>query len=293
MSATGEGSLYERWKPEGFFEVRVHDQGLDPTLLALCASFDAGAWRAEAFVDYLFDYVPEFALSYSELKNFHSGTGRALLRKAALIMYQSDKYRRRGEFGELILHAALREVLNTEPAISKVFFKGSVDETVHGFDCVHIAHDGTRGLQLLLGEVKFYADVSSAISAVVGELEDHLGRDYMRDECMLIANRLDPQWPHAAALKKLISERRPLDEIFGSVRIPVLLTYESKSVAGHTAPDAAYLAALETEVRSLHARFASKTLPKHVSIDFILVPLLNKAAFVGELDRKLKIWQQL
>jgi len=136
-------SLYDRIRPPDFFEVRIHNRSAaagDVGLLGLCANYEAGRWRAIEFADLLFDYLPEFALEYSELAQFNAGTGRRQLRKAALLMYASDKYKSRGEFGELLLHAACREIYRSEPAISKIFFKGAVNETVHGFDSVHSAN---------------------------------------------------------------------------------------------------------------------------------------------------------
>lgn len=288
-------SLYDRIRPADFFEVRVHECSAaagQVGLLGLCANYETGRWRAIEFVDLLFDYLPEFALDHSELSQFHAGTGRRQLRKAAKLMYASDKYKSRGEFGELLLHAVSREIYRSEPAISKIFFKGSVNETVHGFDSVHVVVDGDA-LELLLGEVKFYADVSTAMSAVAAELEEHLQADWLRRECMLIANRLDPSWPHSERLRELISERRTLDRVFRAIRIPVLLTYDSPCVAGHGCEDEPYPENFCAEVREIHARFAARKLPVSVIIDLILVPLLSKADFVTELDRKLRIWQDI
>jgi hypothetical protein len=289
--------LYDRIRPEDFFEVRVHQRSAaagDVGLLGLCANYEAGRWRAAELADLLFDYLPEFALEYSELHpdQFHAGTGRRQLRRAAQLMYASDKYKSRGEFGELLLHAVCREIYDSEPAISKIFFKGSVNETVHGFDSVHVVANGDA-LELLLGEVKFYTAVSSAMTAVAAELEEHLEADWLRSECMLITNRLDSAWPHSERLRDVISERRTLDRVFRSIRVPVLLTYDSACVASHICEDDPYPEKFCAEVRSIYERFADRELPLHVIIDLILVPLLSKADFVRQLDRKLRILRRI
>jgi hypothetical protein len=289
-------SLYSLIRPDDFFEVRIHESSKKPGdlgLLGLCANYEQGRWRAAEFADLLFDYLAEFALEYSELEQFNAGTARQQLRKAARLMYGSDKFKSRGEFGELLLHAVCREVYRSEPAISKIFFKGAVNETVHGFDSVHIAVTPDEELELLLGEVKFYTDISSAMSAVAGELDEHLDADWLRDECMLITNRLDPKWPFSVALRKLISERQTLDRLFRAIRIPVLLTYESKCIGAHNSEDPPYPESFATELREIYDRFAARDLPTKVVLDLILVPLLDKAAFVTELDRKLRIVQQI
>lgn len=50
----------------------------------------------------------------------------------------SDKYLRRGEFGELILHSVLKYYFETFPLIAKIYFKDSYGHAVHGFDSIHI-----------------------------------------------------------------------------------------------------------------------------------------------------------
>jgi hypothetical protein len=286
---------YRRIRPEDFFEVRVHELSeVAGTLglLGLCANYEGGRWRATELADFLFDYLPEFALEYAELEGFHAGTGRRQLRRAARTMYASDKFQRRGEFGELLLHAVCREIYSSSPAISKIFFKGSVNETVHGFDSVQVVEvDG--GLELLLGEVKFYSEIAPAMSAVAAELEAHLESDYLRDECMLITNRLDEAWPHTEALRRLIREQQTLDRVFGAMRVPVLLTYDSDCVGRHDCEDSPYPEEFAAEVHALHERFAARELPTKVIVDLILVPLKSKANLVVELDRKLRIHQDI
>ena len=74
-------------------------------------------------VDYLFEYLPEFALTYSELDNLTGENMVAKIRQVAASIYQSEKFKNRGEFGELLLHAIIREMYNTIPAISKIYYK--------------------------------------------------------------------------------------------------------------------------------------------------------------------------
>jgi len=94
------------------------------------------------------------------------------------------------------------------------------------------------------------------MSAVAGELNEHLEADWLRSECMLITNRLDPAWPHSARLREMISERQTLDRVFRSIRVPVLLTYDSTCVAGHSCEDSPYPENFVSEaatMRTLHS----------------------------------------
>lgn len=174
------------------------------------------------------EWLPEFCLSHSERNSIRDTNAVSQLRKAAQTVYDTDKYDRRGEFGELILHALLREMLGTEPAISKIFFKDSVNNTVKGFDAVHVLDTGA-GLELWLGEVKFYKSIDRAVDDVAAELEQHFKDDYLKKEFMLITGKLDSSWSGHARLKELLHPNISLDKVVKAIVVPVLLTYESKA----------------------------------------------------------------
>lgn len=282
--------------PKPFLSVRIHDVGILPTLCGLCAGYEGGEWRDKQLADHLVEWLPEFSLTASELKTINSGNAVELLRRAAQVVYQSAKFKSRGEFGELLLHAAIRQVHNSIPAISKIYYKTAVNETVKGFDAVHIV-DSAGELELWLGEAKFYNDISSAIREVTDELHTHLETNYLRNEFLLISGKIDEASPHAPTLRKLVEPNTSLDEVFKRACIPVLLTYDSECVGGHTQCDAAYGGAFEIELRANYknfvAKLVSKPIPEEVRVHLILVPLKSKAALVAKLDAKLKTWQQL
>ncbi len=163
-------------QPNPFLEVRVHDVSDNPSVTGLCVGYELGQWRAAQFADHLMEWLPEFALTYSEIEGIHSGNMVALMREAAKKVYVTNKFANRGEFGELFLHAAIRRVFGSLPAISKIYYKSALNDTVKGFDAVHVVTDAD-GLQLWLGEAKFYDDIGRAIRDVVQELKIHTERD--------------------------------------------------------------------------------------------------------------------
>jgi hypothetical protein len=136
----------------------------------LCVGYESGEWRTDDFVDFIMEWLPEFALNSRERENLVHENAVATLRKAAKLIYKSKKFANRGEFGELFLHAAIRSVFNSTPAISKIFYKSSHNETVKGFDCVHVVGP-LDDLELWIGEVKFYSDLKKAVYDVIPELE--------------------------------------------------------------------------------------------------------------------------
>ncbi|HAV4457064.1 TPA: DUF1837 domain-containing protein [Acinetobacter baumannii] len=276
--------------PDPFLEVRVHKTDLDPNLLTMCAGFELGEWREKQFASHVMEWLPEFALNYQEVRSMRAHNAVSLLQKAARSIYQTDKYENRGEFGELILHIILRQIFKTTPAISKIFFKDARNDTVKGFDSVHVIYDGIT-LDLYLGEVKFYKNINRAITDVVSELEAHTKSNYLRSEFSAILNKVDSEFPLFGQLKDLLHSNKSLDMIIDRIVIPVLLTYESETISKFDRVTQDFIETLEREVSENWKNFASRTLPKGFRIELILLPLKSKKSFIESLDGILDQWK--
>ena len=279
-------------QPQQFLEVRVQKLDISPTIIGLCVGYELGEWRYRRFASHIMEWLPEFALTYSEIESIHSGNMVALMREAAQKVYATEKFKKRGEFGELFLHAAIRQVFNSIPAISKIYYKSARNDTVKGFDAVHVVA-GNDDLELWLGEAKFYKSIAPAIRDVVKELEIHMEKDYLRDEFVLIAGKIDHSWRHAEELQKLLSPNTSLDQVFSRVCIPVLLTYDSRCVAQHTERSDEYCKDFRNEILQHYQTFSKKKLPTNVTIHLFLLPLDDKAKLINELESKLKGWQNI
>jgi hypothetical protein len=234
-----------------FFNIIIHKDDTFPDLHGLCAGFESRQWRKEQLVNYLFEYLPEFALTYSELGNLTSENMVAKMRQVAASIYQSEKFKNRGEFGELLLHAIIREMYDTIPAISKIYYKDGPNETVKGFDAVHVIVTD-KALELWLGEVKFYDNISNAISDVIEELNQHIKTRYVRNEFIAITNKIDTKWPHANILKTLLHPNTSLDDVFSNTCIPVLLTYDSTILAKYNNKCDEYIQEISEEFQRFH-----------------------------------------
>jgi hypothetical protein len=265
-----------------------------PTLTALCAGYEQTRWRAEELVSDLFDrHLTTFALSFTDWNGINSETAAHALRKAAQAIYDTDKYRRRGEFGELILHATVRDFFGAQPAVSKLHFKDSANDTVKGFDSVHLVENGGRA-ELWLGEVKYYSSLTRAIFDSAAELNDHLGSGFLRKEFVAITNKLDDNWPYSSEVRGLLNRARTLDEILPRLVVPVLLTYDSRAVSTNNETSDEYLAALEQEAQDGWEKFAAEvgtSVP--VALHLILVPLGNKERLTNLFHQKLQVWRHL
>lgn len=276
--------------PTPLLEVRVHDLAVRPGLTGLCAGYENKEWRARQLAAHLIEWLPEFALTRKEISNIGSHNLVRVLSRAAQVIYQTPNAPNRGEIGELLLHVAVRQVFNSLPAISKFYFKDSVNSTVKGFDAVHVVVSGDR-LELWLGEVKFYTSIASAIREVAQEISDHCTEQYLRNEFALIANKIDDTWPHADRLRTLLDRNTSLDNVFDALTIPVFLAFESPTVREHDNVSEAFRQALETELRAHHASFSDKPLPSAAHVHLFLFPMKVKAALVEAFDERLKACQ--
>jgi hypothetical protein len=285
--------------PDSFLDVIFHDISDAGDDMALCAGFERGQWRNDQLADHVMEWLPEFALDYSELSEISHANALKMTKKAAKIVYQTKKYGLRGEFGEILLHIAIRQVYETLPAVSKIYYKSAVNETVKGFDAVHVVKRGDD-LELWIGETKFYEKLTRAIYDVSKEIIDHLETDYLKSEFILIKNKIDPKWPEAERLKSLLHENTSLDEVFKRVCIPILLTYDSDIVSRSNSSNDEYKENIKSELISAYTSLREKlksgyknkfsqdfTLTAHV----ILIPLKEKKKLIEALDTRLKALQ--
>ena len=79
---------------------------------------------------------PEYALPEDELDVTHANI-YVKLKKAAIRVYTSEEYKKRGEAGEVTLHAICRDYFDTLPISPRVFYKSASNDVVKAFDMVH------------------------------------------------------------------------------------------------------------------------------------------------------------
>ena len=84
--------------PDAFLNVIFHAIGDAGDDMALCAGFERGQWRNDQLADHVMEWLPEFALDYSELSEISHANALRMTKKAAKIVYQTQKYGLRGEF---------------------------------------------------------------------------------------------------------------------------------------------------------------------------------------------------
>ncbi|WP_153731824.1 HamA C-terminal domain-containing protein [Sporosarcina obsidiansis] len=273
------------------------------------------------FTSLLTEEIPSFALGY------HQGTMVAqedivrVLIEAANSVYKidayekaaqtylndgcfeddlEDKYLKRGEFGELILHFILKYFFNTLPLVAKIYFKDSYGHAVHGFDSVHVNTDTNT---LWLGESKLYTDGTRGVDALIEDLFEHFNSDYFDKEFTIISKRikdtektLEKSGANPNYWIDLLNTYSKLSEKLDKIIVPMFCAYET-NVFSNYSNTAEFEKDYIEEIKKLNDRFISKKSKhpwnKHLNIVIILVPLESKKKLISTLHNKLKMLQAL
>ena len=264
------------------------------------------------FYDELFDDIASFAFgSHNVMKRIKepqdiSKVQREALRKmynipelqeASRYYLESDlvedKYLKRGEFGELLLYHLLHEYFNADALISKIYFKDSMGLPAHGFDAVHVDSDNQI---LWIGESKLYSDSSSAIDALMKDLEEHFRISFFDSEFVIIENRVhDSDIELDDFMKKLINPQTKVLDKLVNINIALFAGFDSKSLQEFK-DEESFKKKLESEIEILEQKAFKKikTHPwnDHLNVFLFLFPVDDKKEFVKDLHLKLKGAQQ-
>lgn len=253
--------------------------------------FEKNKFRLTPLVEVIRKVIPEFAFG------FHAGMKIPYIEmiervvEAANTVYLTDKYQKRGEFGELILHLLLRDWCNTLPLVSKIYFKDAHNATVHGFDAIHITIEGDVK-KLWLGESKLYLDGVSGVKELAKDVVNHVNGDYLKKEFELIRRKIPEEIPEVEYWTNLMHKHKNLDDVFDSIVIPLVCTYTSPIFADHYDNSREYFEALEKECRELFNTFKS-SVSTDVELLLLLLPVPNKDDLNKELDERLKHMQKI
>jgi len=262
----------------------------ESSLKAYLVGFELNKFRMKPLVDIICRVIPEFSFGYHEGVSVPHTEMFEKFQEAAEIIYQTDKFKKRGEFGELILHLLLRDFHKTIPLVSKIFFKDSIDMAVHGFDAVQITDDGTTK-KLWLGESKLYKVGKGGIDELIKDLAKHVNSDFLRKEFQLLYKKLPDQIKDIEYWRNLLDKHTRLEEIFDTLVIPMVCTYSSELYKKHTDATKAFLSDFDKECRELNNHFNKKKLKTNVEIILLLLPVSDKDELNQALHNKLKAFQ--
>ncbi|EPH0461626.1 HamA C-terminal domain-containing protein [Klebsiella quasipneumoniae] len=306
------------FKAHEVIEERMRDQALCSYLVGFDIN-DTGVsyFRMDPLIMKILSALHEFAYGFHEGEQTDNTQTLSKIIDAARSIYKIDeyqkvkdiylnsgeltddvanKYLKRGEFGELILHLILRDFHNTIPLLSKIYFKDSIGHTVHGFDAVHI---DPVNKTLWLGESKLYIDPKKGIGDLINDIEEHFKADYLNSEFNLIAKKIRhvQNSPELEYWLDILSTGGKLSDKLTKINIPLLCTYSCDSFLKYDnekSPD--FSAYYKNKILMLKKYFDENykhPLKNHLNIILMLFPVSNKIELVKKLHQKLSLIQQI
>lgn len=270
-------------------EYVIREEICTETLRAFHVGFDEGSFRMIPLVETIRNVIPEFAFGFHEGMTVPLNEMVDRIQEAARAVYTTDKYHKRGEFGELILHLLLRDFCGTTPLLSKIYFKDTENMPAHGFDGVHVTSDPHK--RLWLGESKLYADGRRGVADLATDVTKHVNSDFLRREFMQIKRKLAAPASEVVDWQQLLDKHRRIDEIFQHVVFPMVATYSSGLFKEYSDESEEYLAAFVEECEALHKHFFDRAANSNALIILFLLPVEDKDKLIKELDRRLKAMQ--
>lgn len=279
-------SVYEQ-KPERFL-ANIHSQNREPFPVdAYCADFELGIWRCKQLAFHLLEWLPEYALPEEELQVNHANS-LVKLRNAAVRVYTSPKYAKRGEPGEIALHAICRDFFGTIPISPRVFYKSASNDVVKAFDMVHARLPEGRPVEIWLGESKLYEDGHAAIADAINSVKAHIDAGFLSNEKLLLGPQIPKNTPRYEELIKLFSTQATLDQLLRQAVFVVGIFCDSESAKTAMERDEAYLNGAKAELDALSASLLRSGLSSSLRLQLLYIPLADKAKLVAEFDARLK-----
>jgi hypothetical protein len=274
-------------KPKRFLERLYFQDGGNPVDGICCAGFELKAWRCVPFAEHLIEWLPEYALPEEELAVTHANM-YVKLKQAAMRVYTSEKYKKRGEAGEIALHAICRDYFGTLPISNRVFYKSASNDVVKAFDMVHARFPDKGGVELWLGESKLYMDTKDAIADALRSVTEHLKQGFLREQKLILGPQIPKTTPRYDELMQLFEPQTSLDKFISSGVFVIGILSTSAACGAATQITPQYKANLEKEFAEISAHLAKSGLTNNVRVVLVYVPLADKNGFVTAFDSKLK-----
>lgn len=274
-------------KPKRFLERVYFQADSNPVEGVCCAGFEFNAWRCVPFAEHLIEWLPEYALPEEELSVTH-GNIYVTLRKAAVRVYTSDKYAKRGEAGEIALHAICPDYFGTLPISNRVFYKSASNDVVKAFDMVHARFPENGGVQLWLGESKLYLDTVDAINEAIKSVSTHIAQGFLTQQKLILGPQIPRNTPNYHEIIELFEPNTSLDKFISSGVFVIGILSNSKACRSTKTITECYKKELEHELALMTSQITKSGLTKTIKIVLVYIPLADKTGFVTAFDKKLK-----
>ena len=191
-----------------------------------CAGFELGEWRCSQFAFHLAEWLPDYALLEQELR-FNHANSLLKLNQAAVRVYTSAKYEKRGEAGEIALHAVCRDHFGTIPISPRVFYKSASNDVVKAFDMVHARTPVGEPVELWLGESKLWQNGQSAVADAIKSVRYHVDAGFLTNEKIILGPQVPRDTPRYEEISLLFHKSTSLDAFLKSSVFVVGILCES------------------------------------------------------------------
>ncbi len=278
-------SVYDN-KPERFLERLHRTEIMQLSSDLLCAGFELGQWRCNPFAFHLAEWLPDYALPEEELSVNHANS-LVKINQAAVRVYTSSKYEKRGEAGEIALHAVCRDFFGTIPISPRVFYKSASNDVVKAFDMVHARLPRGAPVEIWLGESKLYTNGSPAIADAISSIRGHIDAGFLSNEKLLLGPQIPKTTPRYDEISAIFKKQTSLDALLNSAVFAIGILCDSVSAKEAKERDAKYLAGTTSELAALVADLVSSGLVTRLKMVLVYVPLAGKAELVEAFDNRL------
>lgn len=273
-------------KPKTLLTEVSYEDASEPLAAAYCAGFELKAWRCNQLADHFIEWLADYALKEDELRVDHSNM-YVKLRQAAARIYNSEKYKKRGEVGEIALHAICREFFDTIPIAPRVFYLTSSNEVVKSFDLVHVRYIDDNP-ELWLGEAKFFEDRGKAVLSAIKSVREHIDQGFLHNEKLILGPQISRNIPRYEEIRDLLSSEKSLDSLFASAVFPICIASDSDVTCIAEAIDDSYCEGIRKEAEGLAQSIEESGLLSTIRIVLIYLPLGSKTQLAEAFDLRLK-----
>jgi hypothetical protein len=266
---------------------------------AFCAGFELSIWRYNGFAEHLIRWLPDYALAGDYLKTINHANAYDALKDAAIRVYKTAKYDKRGDVGQIAAHCICRGFFNTIPIAPFVYYKSASNDYVKGFDLVHASIYDGADIEIWLGEAKIFQDRKDAVEDAIRSIRKHVDAGVLKDQKLLIGPIIPPDTPKRELIARLFDDETPLDQLVSSAVFPVVILAESDAIRDVTTHNSVYTAGVVRELQELDSsiqraglRSAVAGLRSSIRLPIFYVPLSSKADLLAAFDRKLRALQE-
>ncbi|RQO42453.1 hypothetical protein DBR39_00835 [Chryseobacterium sp. KBW03] len=233
--------------------------------------YTAKVYRQKDLVALIRDTVPYFALTEQEFKELES----IEISRTAWSRISKARKDKKGDYGELLLFLIMIVYYDAPKFVTKVRLRSSVGMQVNGYDCAHFTIENNEPI-LWLGESKFHQSFSTALTESFNSLNEHCKILYTTDEISILKPNIEINKDFENDFLKLKSvfAGKSIDKI--KFRIPVLLTYDSKTIKNNDDINSKFKNDLENELLIHHQNIEKKDISnelKNIEFIFFIFPL--------------------